>query len=243
MYLLYLDESENANQDRKSITTPNVFGLSGLLVTSRYVTTVVDEINEIKKKYQIPTDWEIHTYEIFSGTSKWKKKLTDDQRRNLCREFAGLVAKNNRLAKSWFCYKESNLIKEDYLVTLDGIIKKTCSFIGSKKGSTGKQIMIIFDEKDDLENSINQFVQKERDDINKSKNGKKCRIIDHGFPGKSSFSELLQLTDFVGYVFRLSKTLKRTDTLFDKKQNQLFIDFVDELVEIMKKKVVVDKIK
>lgn len=34
MYLLYLDESENANQDKKSITTPNVFGLSGLLVTS-----------------------------------------------------------------------------------------------------------------------------------------------------------------------------------------------------------------
>lgn len=103
--------------------------------------------------------------------------------------------------------------------------------------------MIIFDEKDDLENSINQFVQKERDDINQSKKGKKCRIIDHGFPGKSSFSELLQLADFVGYVFRLSKTLKRTDTLFDKKQNQLFIDFVDEMVETMKKKVTVDKIK
>lgn len=62
MYLLYLDESENANQNRKSIITPNVFGLSGLLVTSRYTTSVVDEINDIKEKYKIPADWDyIHT--------------------------------------------------------------------------------------------------------------------------------------------------------------------------------------
>lgn len=160
----------------------------------------------------------------------------------MCRDLAGLVAKNNRLARAWFCYKDSNLIKDDYLTTLDIIIKKACNFVGTKKGSTGKQIMIIFDEKDDLENAINQFVKQERDDLNKAKRGKKCRLIDHGFPGKSSFSEMLQLADFVGYVFRLSKTLKRKDTLFEKKQNQLFIDFVDGLVEIMNKKVNVNKI-
>ena len=62
MYLLYLDESENSNKNRKPFVDLNVFGLSGLLITSRYITNFIDEFLELKKENGIPEDWEIHTF-------------------------------------------------------------------------------------------------------------------------------------------------------------------------------------
>ena len=237
MYLLYLDESENSNKDRKDIFSVDVFGLSGILITPRYATNLVQEFWDLKKQHNIPDDWEIHGFEIFSGSGKWKTKFTDNQRREICIDIANLVAKNNRLAKAWFCYKESQFLKNDYLTTLEGLLKKSCDFVGKQKSNTGKQLLVIFDQKDEFESAINKFILAQRNTINSSKKGQKCRVIDHGFPGKSEHSELLQLSDFVGYVFRLSKTLKREDTLLSKKHDQRFIDFVDRLINTMKKRV------
>jgi hypothetical protein len=107
-------------------------------------------------------------------------------------------------------------------------------------------LLVIFDEKDDLKREINEFIIKRRNEINlkKKKTLKKvCRVIDHGFPGKSMYSEILQLTDFVGYILRLSKTIRRSNSLFSRKQDQRFIDFVDSLVKKMKGKVHETKIK
>jgi len=237
MYLLYLDESENANKDRKDIFSIDVFGLSGILITPRYATNLIREFWELKKQHNIPDDWEIHGYEIFSGSGKWKNKFSDNKRREICVDIAKLIVRNNRLAKAWFCHKESKFLQSDYLTTLEGLLNKSCEFIGKLKSSTGKQLLVIFDQKDVFENAINKFILEQRNTINSSKKNKKCRIIDHGFPGKSKFSELLQLSDFVGYVFRLSKTLKREDTLSSEKQDQRFIEFVDSLIKIMKRRV------
>jgi len=238
MYLLYLDESENSNKNRKPFIDLNIFGLSGLLITSRYITNFVDEFLEIKKDNRIPKDWEIHTFEIFSGTGKWSKKFSDDERRKICKDFANLVTKKNRLKQAWFCYKNSKLEKKDYIDLLDNILEKSIACIGKDKGS-GKQLLVIFDQKDNFEKEINKFILEERNRINTNNksSGKMCRIINHGFPGNSRLSELLQLADFIGYIFRLSKTLRRKDSLFSRKQDQRFIDFVDNLVKVMKDKV------
>jgi len=238
MYLLYLDESENSNKNNEKSFDLHVFGLAGLLITSRYITNFIDEFWEVKKENKIPKDWEIHTFEIFSGTGKWGKKFSDKERRKICQDFANLIAKKSRLKKVWFCYKNSKLIKKDYISTLNNILSKSTTCVG-KENVSGRQLLIIFDQKDELEKEINRFIIEKRNEINVSKKniGKICRIIDHGFPGNSMFSELLQLADFVGYVFRLSKTLKRKDNLFTEKQDQRFIDFVDNLVNIMKSKV------
>jgi len=238
MYLLYLDESENSNKNRKSPIDLSVFGLSGLLITSRYITNFIDEFLEIKKEHKIPEDWEIHTFEIFSGTGKWSKKFSDNERRRICKEFASLIANKNRLKQVWFCHKNSKFEKKDYIDSLDSILKKSTACIGKDRGS-GKQLLVIFDQKDNFEKEINKFILEQRNKINtNNKNtGKMCRIIDHGFSGDSRLSELLQLADFVGYVFRLFKTLRREDNLFSRKQDQRFIDFVDELVKVMKDKV------
>ena len=238
MYLLYLDESENSNKNRKPFVDLNVFGLSGLLITSRYITNFIDEFLELKKENGIPEDWEIHTFEIFSGTGKWSKNFSDDERRKICKDFANLVGRKSRLKQAWFCHKNSKLEKKDYIDSLDSIIKKSTACIGKDKGS-GKQLLVIFDQKDDFEREINKFILEQRNKINTNNKstGKMCRIIDHGFPGNSRLSELLQLADFIGYVFRLSKTLRREDNLFSKKQDQRFIDFVDDLVEELKDKV------
>ncbi len=237
MYLLYLDESENANKDRKDIYSIDIFGLSGILITPRYATNLIQEFWELKKQHDIPDGWEIHGFEIFSGSGKWKSEFSDDKRREICIDLSKLIARNNRLAKAWFCYKESKLLQADYITTLDGLLNKSCEFIGKLKSATGKQLLVVFDQKDEFEKVINKFILAQRDSINSGKKGKKCRVIDHGFPGRSEFSELLQLSDFIGYVFRLSKTLKREDTLLSKKHDQRFIDFVDGLTELMKKRV------
>jgi hypothetical protein len=238
MYLLYLDESENSNKNRKSPIDLSVFGLSGILITSRYITNFIDGFLEIKKEHKIPKDWEIHTFEIFSGTGKWSKKFSDNERRRICKEFASLIANKNRLKQAWFCHKNSKFEKKDYIDSLDSILKKYTACIGKDRGS-GKQLLVIFDQKDNFEKEINKFILEQRNKINtNNKNtGKMCRIIDHGFSGDSRLSELLQLADFVGYVFRLPKTLRREDNLFSKKQDQRFINFVDELVKVMKDKV------
>lgn len=243
MYLLYLDESENSNTNRKNIFSANVLGLSGILITPRYATTTVNEFWEFKKKYNIPDNLEIHGFEIFSGSGQWKKLFTDDQRRDICKDLSMLVSKNNHLTKAWFCFKESELLKEDYLKTLNKLLNRSCEFVSIYGSNINKQILVIFDQKDEFERAINEFILNQRNIINEDKRNKKCRIIDHGFPGKSEFSELLQLSDFIGYVFRLSKTLKRKENLFNKKQDQRFIDFVDDLVKIMKTRVSEIKLK
>ena len=43
MYILYIDESENSS--RSNELSPSVFGLSGLLITARYIPSFVENIN------------------------------------------------------------------------------------------------------------------------------------------------------------------------------------------------------
>lgn len=149
MYLIYLDESENSNKNKKNLLELNIFGLTGILVTSRYITSLVDEFIKIKENNGIPEAWEIHGFEIFSGTGKWSKKFSEEARRKICRDFIGLVAKKGKIKKIWFCYKESTLIKKDYIESLKNILNESINCIGKGKGS-GKQLLVIFDEKDDL---------------------------------------------------------------------------------------------
>lgn len=49
MYLLYLDESENSNNNSKDLFSVNVFGLSGILITPRYATNLILEFWGLKK--------------------------------------------------------------------------------------------------------------------------------------------------------------------------------------------------
>jgi hypothetical protein len=244
MYLLYLDESENSNKNCQKPLNLSVFGLSGLLITTRYITSLIDEFWKVKENNKIPEKWEVHAFEIFSGSGRWSKKFSDVERRKICNDFANLIVKRNCFKKAFFSYKESKFLREDYIESLEFILDKSINCVGKEK-NTGKQLLIIFDKKDDLEKEINNFILQQRNKINNNKKqkGKMCRIIDHGFPGNSEISELLQLADFVGYVFRLSKTIKREDNLFYKKHDERFIEFVDSLVEIMKKKVVEIRIK
>jgi len=236
MYLLYIDESENS--DKASKVGLQIFGLSGLLITPRYVASIVDSLLSLKVDYKIPIDKEIRGYEIFSQ-NRWHK-LSDNERRDFCFKLSELIVNKNSLKKGYFIYKNSEFQRKDYLSCLEKIIDKSAKLVASQGSNTAKQLMIIFDENDKLETHINKTILNKRKEIYESlkkKSGKTCRIIDHGFPGKSHFSEMLQLSDFTGYVLRLSKTLQRKDTLFKKAKDPRFVNFVDKLVEILNKKI------
>lgn len=236
MYILYIDESENSS--KKSNLSPSVFGLSGLLITARYIPSFVENISKMKEEFKIPQTKEIKGYEVFNQ-NQWSG-LSDDGRRDFCQELSSTIVGKNALAKGFFVFKKSKLQKDDYLFCLEKIIEKASEFVAVRGGNTSKQLLIIFDEKDEFESVINKTIlnkQKEVLKLLKKKRKKICRLIDHGFPGKSHMSEMLQVADFAGYVLRLSKTIERKDTLFEKAKDPRFIQFVDNLVKIFKKKI------
>jgi hypothetical protein len=241
MYLLYIDESENS--DKRSKISPSVFGLSGLLITARYIPAFVETINNLKGDFKISLTKEIKGYEIFNQ-NKWCN-LSDDERRDFCKKLSESLVGKNGLAKAFFIFKNSKFQRDDYLLCLGKIIDKSSEFIAKHGSNTSKQLLVVFDEKDEFENDINNTIVEKRAEILKflkEKHKKICRIIDHGFPGKSKMSEMLQASDFLGYVLRLSKTLQRGDSLFQKGKDERFIKFVDNLVTILKTKTKVEEI-
>lgn len=236
MYILYIDESENSSKSNK--LSLGVFGLSGLLITARYIPSFVENINKLKEDFKIPKTKEIKGYEVFNQ-KKWCR-LSDDERRDFCKKLSSIIVGKNALTKGFFVCKKSKLQKDDYLFCLKKIIDKASEFIAKNGSNTSKQLLIIFDEKDEFENAINKTILNKQKEILKSlkkKQKKTCHLIDHGFPGKSNMSEMLQSADFVGYILRLSKTLQRKNTLFSKAKDKRFIQFVDDLVEILKIKI------
>jgi len=231
MYILYIDESENS--DSKDPFKPNVFGLSGLLITARYIPTFVQNIRELKEDYEVSGSREIKGYEIFNQ-NKWNN-LSDDERREFCKELSEIIVGKNSLAKGFFIYKNSKFHKEDYLNCLEKIIDKAAEFVAKRGSNTSKQLLVIFDEKDEFERKINETIL--------NKKSKKCKIIDHGFPGKSNMSDMLQAADFSGYVMRLNKTISKEDNLFARKKDSRFIEFVNDLVGTLKKKISIIELK
>lgn len=238
MYLLYVDESENS--DAKDSTPLSVFGLAGLVVTARYVPRLVEEISDLKASYGLPDDQEIRGYDIFQGKRRGWRGLGDEKRREFCRGLARIIAGKNALAKGFFVFKNSRLQRDDYLQCLDVLIDRSAGFVGSRPSNTGKQLLVIFDEKDEFEDSINRAILGQQGRVLRSPGSQRprlCRIIDHGFPGKSKYSTMLQASDFVGYVLRLARTIQREPSLFATPKDPRFVDFVDELVDVLGKKV------
>jgi len=236
MYILYIDESENSSKSND--LSPSVFGLSGLLITVRYIPSFIENINNFKEGFNVPPRKEIKGYEIFNQKN-WGG-LSDDGRRDFCNQLSGIIVGKGALTKGFFVFKKSKLQKEDYLLCLEKIIDKASEYVAKYGRPTSKQLLIIFDEKENLENAINKTILKKQKEVLKflkKKQKRICRIIDHGFPGKSNMSDMLQAADFVGYVIRLSKTIQRKDTLFEKSKDKRFIQFVDGLVKTLKGKV------
>ena len=229
--MVYIDESENSSTEHE--WTPRVFGLTGLVITARYVASFVDTFSRLKEDSDVPQEKEVKGYDIF-GERDWAG-LDVPGRARFCEELSKAIVAKNSLAKGFFVFKDSELQKDDYLACLRQIIDHSKDFVRRHGGRTGKQLLVVFDEKREFQGRINQLILESGS--NSSSGRGACRVIDQGFPGKSNLSPMLQMADFCGYVMRLSKTLQRESDLFSKGKDRRLIGLVDSLVRILHKKI------
>lgn len=209
MYVLYVDETENSQGGRSA---PALFGLAGLMVTARYISSFEERIEAIRAEFGVPEDWEIHGYEIFSGSGRWAVLLNREQRCRLCERIVEEVAGSGYVKAGFFVSTPSTpSIKDDYLGCLRLTVEKAASVVA--KQGTSKQLMVVFDEKGEIGRQINKTIRDARAGVLKQLKrtcGRTCRVIDGGYAGRSDMSTLLQIADLVGYIIRSRRTLAPT---------------------------------
>ena len=230
MYLLYLDESIDKNN--KIVTVGSV-----ILPSSKY-RKFNEEFNKfLLKKFNVDEDTEIKGDYIWNGRYFFKGKSMNE-RSKISRIIASFLGQSTLtkfiVAHSYFNGKNRDAI---YLSLVEKIIKYSAKIVSTKPKS-GRQLLLVFDERQDINKRIyNLCAQKRKDIVKKYK--KSCVFIDNGYEGNSEFSRLLQVADFVGYFIRNEKVTQKDDTLFIGKADDRKIKVMEQIKKSLQKKLVV----
>lgn len=222
MKLLYIDESH----DKKN------YALCGFLINDiNYRKLNADFNSFLKKEFGLEEDQELKGDELFNGREFWKGKTMDERNIALSKIFDFL--KNTKGTDFLLAY--SAVQKENqhdlYFELLEKIIEKSASVV-SKLGKTNRQLLIIFDERQDFKKEkkvFYQIAQKKSEVIRKHK--KSCAVVDYGYEGISKFSRMLQIADFVGYFFRNYRSMVELANLFEKATNERKIEMLKDIFE------------
>lgn len=207
MKLLYIDESH----DRKT------YALCGFLINDiNYRKLNADFNNFLKKEFGMGEDQELKGDELFNGRDFWKDKTLNERNEIICKiiEFLKTTKGTNFLLTCSKVQKENQ--HELYFDLLEAIIEKSASIV-SKLGTTNRQLLIVFDERQDFrkDNAVYYEIAEKKLEIIK-KHKKSCAVIDYGYEGISKFSRMLQIADFVAYFFRNYCSISEKSTLFEK---------------------------
>lgn len=222
MKLLYIDESH----DKKNYT------LCGFLINDiNYRKLNADFNSFLKKEFELEEDQELKGDELFNGREFWKEKTMNERNIALCKIFDFL--KNTKGTD--FLLAHSAVQKENqhdlYFELLEKIIEKSASVV-SKLGKTNRQLLIIFDERQDFKKEkkvFYQIAQKKSEVIKKHK--KSCTVVDYGYEGISKFSRMLQIADFVGYFFRNYCSMVECANLFESATDKRKIEMLKDIFE------------
>ena len=235
MQILYIDESH----DRKTYT------LCGFLLNDRNYFKLLNSFNTfLRVKFRLPENKELKGDELFNGRGFWKK-YNMKERSQISMEIAIFLKENlkgNKLiVASTFWNRGKDEEKETYLLLLSSMIPKAMQLVSKRAGRTKKHLMIVFDERRDLNKKGKAvYLQIRKDTKNLfDKYRKKCIVIDNGYEGISSLSRILQISDFVAYFYRSYKSMVPQNTLFEKqtdKRKQLFLEEIFE--NILKNKLI-----
>lgn len=222
MKLLYIDESH----DKKT------YALCGFLINDINYRKLNFEFNKfLKKEFGLEEDQELKGDELFNGRDFWKEKTLDERSDIVCKiiDFLQGTKGTNFLLTCSEVQKENQ--HELYFELLETIIEKSASIV-SKLGTTNRQLLIVFDERQDFrkDNSVYyQIAEKKLVIIKKHK--KSCAIIDYGYEGISKFSRMLQIADFVAYFFRNYCNIIHNPTLFEKATDDRKIAMLKDIFE------------
>jgi len=235
MKLLYIDESH----DKKT------YALCGFLINDINYRKLNADFNKyLKKEFGIEEDQELKGDELFNGRDFWKDKTLDERSEVVFKiiEFLQTTKGTNFLLTCSEVQKENQ--HELYFILLEAIIEKSASIV-SKLGKTNRQLLIVFDERQDFrkDNSVYyQIAEKKLSIIKKHK--KSCAVIDYGYEGISKFSRMLQIADFIAYFFRSYCNIIHNPTLFEKATDTRKIELLKDIFENkLKQKCSLKKIK
>jgi len=232
MYLLYIDESDTT--DSKNKLTPRWYCVSGMRIVDSSYRIAQEWWENILKGNNLPSEFELKGEELYQGTGFWKN--FKPERRV---EFSNFVCDfiNGTNLKIYVCLeivKGSNHI-ESYNNLLSEILNMVPRDISSKSPRTGRQLILVFDQRSDIENKIRLQIKSCRTRIIK-KFKKSCAFIDYGFDADSKLCWGIQIADFVAYLLRKQQTFQRENNLFNHADHVISIETVDNLISSIKNK-------
>lgn len=231
MYLLYIDESDTT--DTGKVTVPRWYCISGLRVLDRSYRPIQERFEKILKDNKLPQDFEIKGDELYNGTGFWKG-IKPEKRIDFCKQISHFINNSNFIVYSALEIVEKNNHVKSYKNLLSAVIGMVASYI-SRAPKTSRQFILIFDQRPDIEEKIRDQIKNDRKEIIK-KYKKSCSFIDYGFDGDSKLCWGIQIADFVAYFLRKQQIFQRNDNLFDKADNFLSIEVVDDLLKSITKK-------
>ncbi len=220
MKLLYIDESH----DKKN------YALCGFLINDINYRKLNADFNIfLKNEFELSEDQELKGDELFNGREFWEDKSLDERSNIICKIFDFLTTTKG----TDFLLAHSIVQKENqhelYFGLLEKIIEKAANIV-SKLGNTNRQLLIVFDERQDFKKGKKVYLQiaEEKSKIIK-KYRKSCAVIDYGYEGISRFSRMLQISDFVAYFFRSHCSISEKYDLFEKATDQRKIDMLKNI--------------
>jgi hypothetical protein len=232
MYLLYIDESDTT--DSKNKLTPRWYCVSGMRIVGSSYRAALEKWEKILKINNLPSGFELKGEELYQGTGSWKNYSPEKRV-----EFSNLVCSfiNSVNIKIYACLEvvnNSNHINS-YNNLLSEILNLVPRDISSKGPRSGRQLILVFDQRSDIENKIRLQIRDCRTKI--IRNFKKsCAFIDYGFDSDSKLCWGIQIADFVAYLLRKQQTFQRENSLFNQADHFLSIEAVDNLISIIKDK-------
>ncbi|MGR3311252.1 MAG: DUF3800 domain-containing protein [Candidatus Brocadiales bacterium] len=232
MYLLYVDESDTTDKDVSDLT-PRWYCISGMrIVSSSYGKTQRVFESFIGNK-RLTNNFELKGEELYQGTGFWKGKEVP-QRVDFCNRVCKFINDSNfKIYSTLGIVKDNNSI-DSYKILLNDALSRVAKDV-SGANLRGRQFILIFDQRKDIDYKIREQIKLNRTEIIK-KYKKSCVFIDYGFEGDSKLCFGIQIADFTSYFLRKQQTIQRKDNLFRKAAHSLSIKAVDDIIESIKER-------
>lgn len=231
MYLLYTDESDTT-ENRKTLTHRWLCIAGLLLVDSKYRTTRA-RFEKLLKDHNLPDNFEIKGSDLYNGTGHWKN-AEPSKRVAFCKDVCKFIMESNFKIYSALGVIQNNDHITSYKELLNEVLDRTASHTSLHGPRTGRQLILIFDQRPDMESQIHEQIKLSRREIVR-KFDSSCSFIDYGFDGDSKLCWGIQIADFVAYFLRKKQTFQRENTLFDTADKPLSIEAVGELLKSIEK--------
>lgn len=231
VYFLYVDESDTTTDEP---APSRWYCVTGVRVVARSYGPITDKLQRLVRRWHppLPDTFELKGIDLFQGQGPWAKR-DPAQRVEFAKAAATIIGEAS--VRVYVAMKPSEDFTGDYRTLLDRVIRRAASDVAKEGGRTGKQLLLIFDQRPDLDVSASQMMRQIRNDV-VNQLTTSCRFIDHGYEANSRYAPLVQVADFAAYFLRKQKVMVREATLLAEAENELVVTAVDEIVGLMQKR-------